>query len=125
MKYTKEEIKQAYVTLKKYRGQEFGACIKSISRSRKSRRIEFYDNNFNRIGYYIARVIDYPYNIDKGGIKVDGCGMDMVFQVLSSLNYAFAKHDTGKSIQELLKMKECGKRTYDKYFTNADNYRLL
>jgi hypothetical protein len=120
MKYTKEEQKQAYEVLIKYRGQNFGACIKSVSRSGMCRRIEFYSNDFNRIGYYIARLIEYPYNVDKGGLQVTGCGMDMIFHVLSSLNYTMARLD---GVYD--KLKNEGKRIYDDYFTNAERYTLL
>ena len=125
MKHTKEDVKQAWEYLEQFRGKEIAACVKSVSRSGMSRRIEFYADGYNRIGYYIAACADYPYDANKGGLKVDGCGMDMVFSVLSNFNYAAAYHDTGKTIQELLKSKECGERIYDKYFFNADNYRTL
>jgi len=125
MKYTKEEIKRAYEVIDNYRGMRFGAIVKSVSRSGMSRRIEIYAGDFERIGYHIAVIADYSYNVDKGGLKVDGCGMDMIFSVLSNFNYAMARHDTGKTIQELLKTKECGEHIYDKYFTNANNYKNL
>lgn len=123
MKYSQTEKNEAYEYLKKFRGQNFGCVIKSVSRSGMSRRMEFYSNNFDNLGYYIARIIDYPYN-DKG-LSVSGCGMDMVFHVLSSLNYRMATLDTGKTLSELLESGECGERIYDKYFTDAGCYRLL
>ena len=49
----------------------------------------------------------------------------MIFHVLTNLNYHMAKHDTGKTIQELLNTKECGERIYDNYFTDADRYNTL
>jgi len=36
-----------------------------------------------------------------------------------------AQKDTGKTLQELLKTKECGKHIYDTYFVNANNYVRL
>jgi hypothetical protein len=51
--------------------------------------------------------------------------MDMIYSVLSNLNYEMAKRDTGKTIQELLETGECGTHIYDKYFTNANNYKYL
>jgi len=125
MNQSQKEKLEAYEILKKYRGQKIGACIKSVSKSGMSRKIEFYSSNFDRIGYYIAKIIGYSYNVEKGGIKVDGCGMDMIFHVLSSLNYEMAKLDTGKSITELLKTGECGVRIYDNYFTDASHYSYL
>lgn len=119
MKYTKEEKQEAYQILKQYKGQNFGCVIKSVSRSGMSRKMEFYSQNFNRIGYYIARIIDYPYNVDKG-LSVTGCGMDMIFHVLSSLNYAMARLDGTYD-----KLKKEGKHIYNDYYTDASGYVLL
>ena len=119
MKYSEKEKTEAYEYLKKYRGQKFACAIKSVSRSGMSRKMEFYAPNFDRIGYYIARIIDYPYNPDKG-LSVSGCGMDMIFHVLSSLNYAMARLD-GKYDE----LKEKGERIYDNYFIDASNYTYL
>ncbi len=78
---TKQEkenkVKEAYRALLPYRGKKIAACIKSVSRSGMSRRIEFYSDGFHRIGGYIADLLDYPYA--PNGISVGGCGMDMVF----------------------------------------------
>lgn len=55
------------------------------------------------------------YKLDKDyRVIVSGCGMDMVFSVLSNFNYA---------ISEIID----GKRTdnYSKYFFDANNYQLL
>lgn len=125
MRYSKEEKAESYKRLLKYRGKQFACIINSVSRSGMSRRMEFYADGYNRVGYDIARIVDYSYNIDKGGLSVGGCGMDMVFHVLSSLNYAMAILDTGKTLTELLKTKECGEHIYDKYFCNANNYVRL
>jgi hypothetical protein len=123
MKTTEKAKVEAYESLKKYRGAQVGAVIKSVSRSGMARRIEFYAGDMHRITWDISQLLEYPLN-DKG-MLVTGCGMDMVFSVLSNLNYAMAQRDTGKTLQELLKTKECGERIYDTYFINANNYRLL
>ncbi len=129
MKYSKSDIARAYSVIENYRGKPISARVNSVSRSGMSRRIEYYttneDGSIARIGYYIAIIADYPYSVDKGGIRADGCGMDMVFNTLSNFNYAMAKHDTGKTILELLKTGECGEHIYDKYFFNANNIRSL
>jgi hypothetical protein len=124
MKTTKQEKAQAYQDLLKYRGQQVAAAVKSVSKSGMSRRIEFYGPDFRRIGGDIANLLEYSYDYTKG-MRVDGCGMDMIFSVLSNLNYEMAQRDTGKTIQELLKTKECGEHIYDTYFVNANNYQTL
>ncbi len=123
MKYTQEQKNAEWDYLQQFRNKEIAAVIKSVSSSGMSRRIEFYADGYNRIGYSLAVLGNYSYN-DKG-LRVDGCGMDMIFSVLSKFNYFAAQKDTGKTIQELLKTKECGERIYDKYFFNANNYRIL
>jgi hypothetical protein len=124
MKTTKEAKQKAYENLKEIRGQRIGVVIKSVSRSGMSRRFEFYAEGYKRIGSDIATLLEYPYDYDKG-LRADGCGMDMIFSVLSNLNYRMATLDTGKTIQELLTTKECGERIYDNYFVDADHYTTL
>lgn len=132
-KRTKEEkaaeLKKAFEIIEQFRGKKVYANVNHVSRSGMSRRIEYYsvraDGNIMRIGYYIAQIAGYPYDVDKGGLNVGGCGMDMIFSVLSDFNYTMATHDTGKTIQELLKSKECGERIHDKYFFDANNYGSL
>ena len=72
-----------------------------------------------RIGWYISRACDWSYNIDKGGLFVEGCGMDMIFHVLSTLNYAAAQWEHGDNWRE----KIAG-RVYDDYLFDT-RYELL
>ena len=127
---TKKEIKateqmEAFKHLQEYKGLKVYAEVNSVSRSGMSRRIEYYvipeKNHLARIGYYIAKVIDYSYSIDKGGISVSGCGMDMIFHVLSSFNYKAATLETGKTLKELLDSGTYG-LIYDDYFFDANSY---
>ena len=126
MKASKEEIQRAYNVLKPYKGMKVYGTVNSISRSGMSRRIEFYvateKNEIRRIGYYIAKIAGYKYDADKG-LFVTGCGMDMLFSVLSNFNYAVAQFETGKPLTELLNSGKYG-RIYDNYFFDA-NYRSL
>lgn len=59
--------------------------IKSVSPSGMTRRMRVVINNWD-VSYYVAALIDYPYN-DKG-ILVGGCGMDMAFHLASSITIA-------------------------------------
>ena len=123
MKYTKKEQMEAWKYLQQFRGKEVAANVKSISRSGMNRKIEFYADGYNRIGYSIAACLGYSYT--DNGVSVGGCGMDMIFSVLSDFNYFAAQKDTGKTIRELLATKECGEHIYNKYFFDADRYRIL
>ena len=126
MKANKAEIQRAYEALKPCKGMTVYGTVNSVSRSGMSRRIEFYvateKNEIHRIGYYIAKIAGYPYDADKG-LLVTGCGMDMIFSVLSNFNYSVAQLETGKNLTELLNSGEYG-RICDNYFFNA-NYRSM
>jgi hypothetical protein len=92
-----------------------------------SRRIKFFILDIDQktdISEYIANVVGYKYDWDKG-LLVGGCGMDMIFSVLSNLNYAMAQLTTGKTINELLETKECGDKIYDDYFIDANGYSSI
>ena len=123
MKYSKKDQDQAWEYLQQFRNKPVAASVKSVSRSGMNRRIEFYADGYNRIGWAIATCLGDSHN-DKG-ISVGGCGMDMVFSVLSNFNYFAAQKDTGKTIQEMLKTGECGTHIYDKYFFDADRYSTI
>ena len=112
--------------LEKVRGRKIYADVTSVSRSGMSRHIKYaciIDDELRNITYLIARLTGCRYDRRKNeGLFVRGCGMDMIFAVLSDFNYVMAKIDTGKDVMELLKTKECGDRIYDKYFRDANNY---
>lgn len=90
MKHTTEEKKRDLEELQQYRNQTLLAIVNSVSRSGMSRRIEFYaagdDRSVRRIGYLIAHIIDWPYDVNKGGLLAKGCGMDMIFDAIYTFN---------------------------------------
>lgn len=112
--------------IEKIRGKKIIVNVASVSKSGMTRKMDFYiyDDGLIKINHIISDIADY--NCDKNGrIIVGGCGMDMIFSVLANFNYAMARFDTGKNIQELLKTRECGENIYDKYFINANNYQMV
>lgn len=123
-KQKQNRLENAFKNIECARGKEIAVNIVSVSRSGMTRKMKFYTEGFQDITEEISAITENSINID-GEMTVKGGGMDMVFSVLSNLNYAIAKHDTGKSIQELLKSQECGVRIYDKYFVNANRYKTL
>ena len=141
MRYSNEERQTAYKSLKAIKGRskkpvKIYALVNSVSRSGMSRRIEFFvaiDGDIMRIGYDIARIVNHHYNVDKGGLSVGGCGMDMIFSVLSNLNYAMASLDhPGKSyaeIKEIIQKSRKGDTRpelyYSWYYCDAGNYGRL
>ena len=123
MKVSKKDKQEAYELLKQYKGQKIACCIKSVSRSGMTRRMEFYFPDFRRITWAIATILEWSYNVDKG-LSVGGCGMDMIFHTLSTLNYAMCTLDNpGMTYQE--KSAKFGSCYYQDYFINANNYSIL
>jgi len=123
----KDERNEAIQRIQAFRGLKIYANVVHISRSGMTRHIKFYAEKagtLDRITYSIAKILDYRVAKDDGLI-VNGCGMDMIFSVLSNLNYTMAQVDTGKTIQELLQTKEFGVHIYDKYFFDANSYVML
>lgn len=99
-----------------YKDRQVIAVIKSVSASGMTRKIDFYVNNGDRlenINDFICKVANYK--LDKNyRIIVNGCGMDMIFSVLSNFNYAISSIIDGKQTNN-----------YSTYFFNANNYQLL
>lgn len=120
-----QQLETALKSIEKARGKQIAVNIVNVSRSGMSRQLKFYTEGFQDITKDIAVITGNRYNNQSNTLTVSGCGMDMVFSVLSNLNYMMAKYDTGKSIQELLKTGECGVRIYDNYFVNANHYTRL
>jgi len=61
-----------------------------------NRSISFYTIRKNqplKLDYHIARILDYKHDKNNGGLKINGCGMDMGFHVVYSLsNVIFKKN---------------------------------
>ena len=104
------------------------ATVTRVSASGMSRCIRFYsvnDGSIIDITKYIADVTDNTMT-DKG-LRIGGCGMDMIFSVLSYFNYTAAVMDEKRPFNELLKDEEFQKKhgnIYDAYFFNASYERM-
>lgn len=113
--------------LKKVKNKKIVCSIKSVSASGMTRKMDFYaliNNELVYINHLISAIAGYKR--DKNHcLIVGGCGMDMIFSVLSNFNYAMAPLVTGKDLKTLLDSKECGERVYDTYYINANNYKML
>lgn len=81
------------------------AIIRSVAPSGMSRRIDFYTitNDYNGkpmmqfLTGYIAQVLDYKRSMEKDGILVKGCGMDMAFAVTYELSMLL--YDNGYALK--------------------------
>src|SRR3990167_5826649 len=70
-------------------GDTVHGVIRSVSATGMSRRIDFYPVADNRLRYlsgYVSTALDLPWN--DIGVRVDGCGMNMIAHVVYSLVYA-------------------------------------
>ena len=93
--WEQEHVKKTYKAIKKGR---IYASIESVSRTGMSRRIKFYRVEKNRI-IQATNAVNYlrhqkwDYMVNDAGMKVTGCGMDMIFHTLySALQYKDAKN---------------------------------
>lgn len=127
MTYTKEQVAKAIELITPYRGKEVYAIVNSVSRSGMSRRIELYcigdgydeKPTIDRVGWLVARITGESYDADKGGIRMGGCGSDMIHEIIALFNYRMADIE-GKTAE----LRAKGERIYDSYFFSASYRRL-
>lgn len=104
-KYTKEEIENAKAELKSLLSQtssDIYGNITHVSASGMSHKIRFYlamndgEKNFiEDITWLISRALESP--MDDRGLKVSGCGMDMIFHTVYNLGYALGINNLANS----------------------------
>lgn len=107
-KYTKEEVTNAkakLVDLLSQTDSDIYGNVTSVAKSGMSRKIRFYlsmpkDSFRNKpyiwdITWHISRALELP--MDDDGLKVSGCGMDMIFHTIDSLGYALDIKNLGNS----------------------------
>lgn len=79
-------IKELKSQIKKTNGNCVIASIEKVSQSGMSRIISFHfvgkKYNIYQLNYLISKVCGYSRPQNYNGIKVSGCGMDMIFHVL-------------------------------------------
>ena len=108
--------------LKIFRHKQISATVTRVSKSGMTRWLQFLavdEGGIRDITYYVAKLTNHTYKNEHGwGLKVGGCGMDMIYHILTCLNYAVAALDD-------VKLSGMGgvENSYSNYFTNADNYK--
>jgi hypothetical protein len=83
MKVSILEKENALKFLEGYKGSPIAACVKHVSHSGMTRRIEFYAG-YTKIGWALAACLNLPYN--EKGIRVNGCMFDPIYHVLDLFN---------------------------------------
>ena len=109
---TKKDIKYFL----KYRNKQVCVNITKVSKSGMTRKMRFYiinKNHLEKINYEISVITGYRLDLN-GDLIVKGCGMDMVFNVLSNFNYAISTILDGKQT-----------KNYSTYFFDANHYQLI
>lgn len=89
MRVSKQEREEALERLRKWikPGDTLYTVLRHVSPSGMSRRIDVYlieDNEPRFLSGNISKVLGYRLH-DKGGLVVNGCGMDMGFEVVYNL----------------------------------------
>ncbi len=95
VKYSKAKIAEIEKTKDELRallppGSIVYTTLNHVSRSGMQRAISTYiiiDNDIRDISHDVAEVIGNTIH-NKGGIKINGCGMDMGFAIVHQLSYA-------------------------------------
>jgi hypothetical protein len=94
-------------------GRHVIAIIKGVSRSGMLRNMDFYciipltEEEQQRqkrkartvyLNSYLAKLLNYPRDKQKGTLKIKGCGMDMAFEVVYNLGRVLYPNGDGKTI---------------------------
>jgi hypothetical protein len=109
--------------LRNIQGQKIYCNITKVSNLGMTRKMRFFsipkgqaNEDLINITHLISIIADYK--LDKNhDLIVSGCGMDMIFSVLSNFNYAMARFNNYQ--------KKEGERIYDTYWIDADHYNTL
>jgi len=119
MTIKQQKEKDAYKALKQYKGKQVIVTINKVSSSGMTRKMKFYFISGDRLQNITSELTDLlDYKLDKNYcMVVGGCGMDMIFSVLSNLNYKMAELDNYK--------KQPNELVYDNYFIGAERYQLI
>lgn len=66
-------------------GDTCNTILRHVSKSGVARAISVLTSDNTDITYWVARLLDYRIDQKNGGLRVQGCGMDMGFHVVYSL----------------------------------------
>lgn len=116
MEKTKQEMMEYLETL---RGGNIIYTIKNVSKSGMSRTASFavlHDNEVHDLNFYLIELLNLKATKNIYGVRLRGCGMDMIFHTITSLNYNYM--DYLKEKGEKIEGKK-GVDGYDMRYTNA------
>ena len=114
MEKTKNEMMEYLETL---RGGKIIYTIKNVSKSGMSRTASFavlHNNEVHDLNFYLIELLNLKATKNIYGVRLRGCGMDMIFHTITSLNYNYMDY-----LKEKGKRIEKGVDGYDMRYTNA------
>ena len=117
LKLKEVETIEAAASLKGLKGCRIIASVKSVSRDGMNRSIKFAcikNNGLYYLTYNICKLLDEKITSDDC-IRVNGCGMDMIFDTITRINRKIATLDGLKYDFK----NECN------YIFNANNYTTI
>lgn len=86
------------------RGDTVYTVLRHVSKSGMQRRIDCYCIGEDRkpffLSGYIGKVLGLRHDFKKGGLVVNGCGMDMGFHIVHSLSSAMFRGPNGEYSHE-------------------------
>lgn len=130
VKYSKAKIAEIEKTKGKLRlllppGSIVYTSLNHVSRSGMQRAISTYiiiKNDVRDISYDVAEIIGSTIH-KKGGIKIDGCGMDMGFAIVHQLSYALYPNGFECIGENCPSNDHCnGDRNYEPHHHNSGGY---
>ena len=114
MEKTKNEMMEYLETL---RGGKIIYTIKNVSKSGMSRTASFavlHNNAIYDLNHYLIKLLDFKATSNIYGVRLRGCGMDMIFHTITLLNYKYMEY-----LEEKGKRIEKGVDGYNMSYANA------
>lgn len=110
-----QQVAEAVKVLKEWGlkdGTEVYGKVNNVSSSGMSRNIGLYFSRRGEIidiSYWAAKALEWPYREGfNGGVRVSGCGMDMIFHTISSLSYVMGYGDLCQERDRKAKIEKPG-----------------
>src|SRR5690606_26595187 len=103
VRYKQEAMEMLHKLLKQ--GDTVYTVLRHVSKSGMQRRIDCYcigeDRRLVFLSGYVGTVLGLRHDYKKGGLVVNGCGMDMGFHIVHSLSSAMFRVPNGEYSHEV------------------------
>ena len=85
-----QELRKLFKNVRDHKKLTVWTNVEHVSRSGMSRSISSYivrDGEILKLDWLICRVLGYTLDAKNGGVKVNGCGMDRGYHIVSGLSH--------------------------------------